>query len=63
MDGGGYKFVRDLFRVAINFYKTTNLSRRFFGLNRFVVLINGLKNVVYGGAINTIYKVWLSGVW
>ena len=45
MDGGGYKFVRDLFRVAINIYKTTNLSGRFFGLDKFKVLINGFINV------------------
>ena len=56
-------FVSDLFYVAINIYKTTNLSRRFFGLDRFMVLINVFIDVVYGGAINTIYKVGLSGFW
>ena len=54
-------FVSDLFYVAINNHKTTNLLRRFFDLNRFMVLINVFINVVYGGAISTIYEHGLSG--
>ena len=53
----------DLFYVAINIYKTTNLSRRFFGLDKFMVLMNGFINAIYRGAINTIYKLGLSGFW
>ena len=42
-------------------YKTTNSSSLFFGLDRFMVLINGVKNYVYGVTIYTIYKFGLSG--
>ena len=59
----GRWFVCDLFYVEINIYKKTNLSRRFFGIDRFMVLINGFINVVYGGAINTIYKLVIPGFW
>ena len=55
--------VGDLFYVAINIYETTNSSRRLFGLDRFMVLINVFINVVYGGAINNIYKPGLSEFW
>ena len=47
-------FVSDLSYIVINTIKETNLSRRFFGLDRFTVLINVFINVVCGGAINTI---------
>ena len=56
-------FVSNSLYVAINIYKTTNLARRFFGVDRFMVLINMFMNVVYGDAINTIYKLGLSGFW
>ena len=55
--------VSDVFYVPINTYKTTKLSRRFYGLDRFMVLINGSINVVDGGDINTIYILGLSGFW
>ena len=49
-------------RVCVWYYKTENLPRRIFGLNRFTVLTNGFINVFYGYDINTIYKLAWSGL-
>ena len=55
-------FVRDLFYLAEIIYKTTDFSRRFFGLDRFIVLINGVINVFYGCTINIFHKILAIGV-